>query len=321
MRNKNTWVNFGIGVGAYLLLILLVRQNVELFSYTPELLVLGTLAMYMIIGFMQRHGDKRAGRIAVILPYGVGVTMYAVARILKSADLMALFKKIVPQIYQPLNKISILMDQEISRDIIVAVLMMGFVVVSMLTLEIGRSMAASESSVMKFCYNIVLVWGVHFYLFMGAYAFAAMNPAFMSDIKMKNLFAVGMTLAIFLVYFLVGRACRNISLQIVQFLSCISISVSAMIMYVLGMLFIWDIGIYERYILPVATSFIGVMCKEIGQATGETAKVISQYGITASLIMSIVPSVLIFVGKLASMLEEDIQANEEVKNEIKVENK
>ena len=37
--------------------------------------------------------------------------------------------------------------------------------------------------------------------------------------------------------------------------------------------------------------------------------------------MSIVPSVLIFVGKLASMLEEDIQANEEVKNEIKVENK
>ncbi|MBP3910775.1 MAG: hypothetical protein J6D39_04545 [Niameybacter sp.] len=79
MRNKNTWVNFGIGVGAYLLLILLVRQNVELFSYTPELLVLGTLAMYMIIGFMQRHGDKRAGRIAVILPYGVGVTVYAVA--------------------------------------------------------------------------------------------------------------------------------------------------------------------------------------------------------------------------------------------------
>ena len=92
-------------------------------------------------------------------------------------------------------------------------------------------------------------------------------------------------------------------------------------MYALGMLSIWDIGIYERYILPVATSFIGVMCKEIGQATGETAKVISQYGITASLIMSIVPSVLIFVGKLASMLEEDIQANEEVKNEIKVENK
>lgn len=248
MRNKNTWVNFGIGVGAYLLLILLVRQNVELFSYTPELLVLGTLAMYMMIGFMQRHGDKWAGRIAVILPYGVGATMYAVARILKSADLMALFKKIVPQIYQPLNKISLLMDQEISRDIIVAVLLIGFVVVSILALEIGRSMAASESSVVKFCYNIVLVWGVHFYLFMGAYAFAAMNPAFMSDIKMKNLFAVGMTLVIFLVYFLVGRACRNISLQIVQFLSCISVSVSAMIMYALGMLFIWDIGIYERYI-------------------------------------------------------------------------
>lgn len=304
MRNKNMWMNVGIAVGAYLLLILLARYNVELFKFAPMILVIGALAMYMMIGFMQRKEDKWGGRIAVILPYIISGVIYTVARIGQNTELIALFRKIVPQVYQPLNKITFLMDQQLSRDALTGILLIVFAVLALVMLELGRRMSISESNVAKFFYNAVLVWGVHFCLFLMIHGLIAGNPAFMNDEKMKNLFAVGVTLAIFFVYFLVGRACKTISQQVVQFLSCASISLSAFIMYGLGQMLVWDIGIYERYILPVATSFIGTMCRALGVATGATGTVISQYGVVASFIMIIVPTILIFVGKLASIPEE-----------------
>ena len=316
MRNKNTWINFGIGLGAYLLLILLVRYNIELFKFTPVLLVVGALVMYMMIGLIQRSEDKWGGRIAVVLPYILSGGMYIVARIGQNTELIALFRNIVPQVYQPLNKITKMMHQEISRDGMVAILMIVFVVLALFMLEIGRRIGNGESNMAKFFYNNVLVWGMHFYLFLVIHALILAHPVFMSNHKMRNLFAVGTTLIIFIVYFLVGRACKTIRQQLVQFLSCMSVSLTALMMYGLGNLLVWDIGIYERYILPVAASFIGTMCKGLGNATGAAGIVISQYGVVATLIMISVPTILIFVGKLASIPEEN--AEEKTKVEAKV---
>lgn len=320
MRNKSTWFNFGIGVGAYLLLILLAKQSVELLSFAPTLLVVGTLSMYLMIGFMQKDDGIWGGRLAVILPYIIGGIIYGIGRVGKNTELIALFRKIVPQVYQPLNKISLAIDQSVSRDILIVLLSIGFIVLGIVMLELGQRIKASDKNVAKFTYNLVLVWGIHFYLFLGTYAVLLLNPKFMSDSRLNILFAVGMTCVLFIVYFFAGRACRTISNKILQFLSCSSVSITGLMMYGLGLFLIWNIGIYERYMLPIATSFIGTICKAIGVATGAEAATVSRYGVLASVMMILIPVLLIFMGKVASIPEKSKEALQaDLEEEMKVE--
>lgn len=321
MQNKSIGINFGIGIGAYLLLILLATQNTELLKFAPTLIVVGTVCMYLMIGFMQQGCEIWGGRIAVILPYIVGSIVYGVARIGKDQELIALFRRIMPQVYQPLDKLSLILDQKLSRDVLTIILSIIMLVMGLAMLEVGRKIKLSDKNIHKFIYNTAVVWGVHFYLFLGVFAVVKKNPYFLNDNRLKTLFAVGITLVLFIVYFLTGRACRTINQKVIQFLSCASVSVTALMMYGFGVLLVWDIGIYERYILPVATSFIGTMCKAIGIATGAKGLVISQYGLTASMIMILIPAVLIFVGKLTSIADNSkiglgIDQSSEVEIEI-----
>ena len=320
MQNKSIGVNFGIGIGAYLLLILLAKQNTELLKFSPTLIVVGIVCIYLMIGFMQQEDGIWGGRIAVILPYIIGSIVYCAARISKNQELIALFRKILPQVYQPLDKLILALDQRLSRDVLTIILGIIMLVIGLAMLEIGRKIKSSNKTIYKFIYNTAVVWGVHFYLFLGVFAVVKKNPYFLTDNRLKTLFAVGMTLVLFIVYFLTGRACRTINQKVLQFLSCVSISVTALMMYGFGMLLVWDIGIYERYILPVATSFIGTICKAIGVATGAKGLVISQYGLAASMIMILMPTVLIFVGKLTSIGDESkIDLGIDLSSEIEIE--
>lgn len=301
MKNRNNISNFCIGVLAYLIFILLAYLNFKLFSFVPVLLIIGILGNYFILGAILNEKGIWGGRIAIISTYAVGGIIYTVGRLLINTELIATFRRLIPQVYHSVGILEQWTYGKITRDTLIAVFMVVFLILSLLVLEFGKRVKISTKERSGFTYNVVLVWMVHFYLFMPIHIIVSKFTSLMNDTKQSLIFGAIMTIILFVTYFFLGKESRTLKSKVLQCLSSSTITLTAIILYVLGLLFIVDIGVYERYMLPVVTSYIGTLCRSLGIMTGANVKVVSQYGFLATSIMIIVPTLMITVGKFTSL--------------------
>ena len=310
MKNRNNINSFCIGVLTYLIFILLAYLNFQLFSFSPVLLIIGALGSYFILGaFLDKKGIW-GGRIAIVSTYIVGGIIYTIGRVIINTTLIATFRRMIPQVYHLVGATGQWASQSVSRDIRIALAMIIFLILSLLALEFGQRVKESTKELSSFAYNSILVWMGHFYLFMLTHAIVSKYTNLMNDEKQRLIFGAIMTIILFVSYFFLGKACRTLKSKVLQCLSSSTITLTAIILYVLGLVFVLDIGIYERYILPIATSYIGTLCRALGIAVGANGKVIAQYGFLASSIMIIIPTLMITVGKLSSISNDELLVEE-----------
>ncbi|MDA3734165.1 hypothetical protein PBV87_22080 [Niameybacter massiliensis] len=298
---KNNLLSFGIGALTYLLLILLAYFNFELFKFAPILIVLGTCGTYLLLGCLLDKKGIWGSRIAIFLTYiGAGI-IYAVGRGIQSTELITVFRRMVPQVYHSIGKLGGAIGVEISRDVDVAIGLAVLLIVALGMLELGRIIRGSKGQAWGVCYNLILTGTGYFYLFMITHIIVMAFPTLMNDSKQKMIFGAIMTIVIFVTCFFLGKLCRTLQSRVLQCLSSCGITVMLFVLYGLGVFLIWDIGIYERYMLPVATSYIGTLCRSLGVVLGAKAQVISQYGVVASSLMILAPTLLIIAGKFSSL--------------------
>lgn len=312
MKNRNNISNFCIGVLAYLIFILLAYLNFKLFSFVPVLLIIGVLGNYFILGAILNEKGIWGGRIAIISTYAVGGIIYTMGRLFINTELIAAFRRLVPQVYHSVGILEQWTYEKVSRDTLIAIFMIVFLILSLLVLEFGKKIKVSTKELGTFTYNIVLVWMVHFYLFMLTHSIVSKFTSLMNDNKQSLIFGAIMTIILFVTYFFLGKECRTLKSKVLQCISSSTITLTAIILYVLGLVFIVDIGVYERYMLPVATSYIGTLCKSLGIMTGANGKVIAQYGFLATSIMIIIPTLMITVGKFSSLSNNEKEVEETI---------
>lgn len=312
MKNKNNISNFCIGVLAYLIFILLAYLNFKLFSFVPVLLIIGVLGNYFILGAILNEKGIWGGRIAIISTYAVGGIIYTMGRLFINTELIATFRRLVPQVYHSVGILEQWTYEKVSRDTLIAIFMIVFLILSLLVLEFGKKIKVSTKEPSAFTYNIVLVWMVHFYLFMLTHTIVSKFTSLMNDNKQSLIFGAIMTIILFVTYFFLGKECRTLKSKVLQCISSSTITLTAIILYVLGLVFIVDIGVYERYMLPVATSYIGTLCRSLGIMTGANGKVIAQYGFLATSIMIIIPTLMITVGKFSSLSNNEKEVEETI---------
>lgn len=312
MKNKNNISNFCIGVLAYLIFILLAYLNFKLFSFVPVLLIIGVLGNYFILGAILNEKGIWGGRIAIISTYAVGGIIYTMGRLFINTELIATFRRLVPQVYHSVGILEQWTYEKVSRDTLIAIFMIVFLILSLLVLEFGKKIKVSTKEPSAFTYNIVLVWMVHFYLFMLTHSIVSKFTSLMNDNKQSLIFGAIMTIILFVTYFFLGKECRTLKSKVLQCISSFTITLTAIILYVLGLVFIVDIGVYERYMLPVATSYIGTLCRSLGIMTGANGKVIAQYGFLATSIMIIIPTLMITVGKFSSLSNNEKEVEETI---------
>lgn len=305
MKNINNISNFCIGVLAYLIFILLAYLNFKIFSFIPILLIIGVLGNYFVLGAILNEKGIWGGRIAIISTYAVGGITYIMGRILINTELIATFRRLIPQVYHSVGILEQWTYERVSRDTLIAICMIVFLILSLCILEFGKRIRVSTKEYSSFTYNIILVWMVHFYLFMLTHGIVSKYTSLMNDSKQSLIFGAIMTIILFVTYFFLGKECRTLESKMLQCISSSVITLTAIILYILGLVYIVDIGIYERYMLPVATSYIGSLCRALGIVTGANVKVIAQYGFLATSIMISIPTLMIIVGKFSSLSNDE----------------
>ncbi|MGL4799816.1 MAG: hypothetical protein ACRCWY_10555 [Cellulosilyticaceae bacterium] len=299
--NKEFWKSLLAVVGGYVLFTWLITDNWGTYKYMPLLVLIGSLGTFFFIGSLLHKKVNLVGTaIGIFLPHIIGDIIYIVGINQQSEACIKLFRQIVPHVYMSRSFLDFAQLQPSTKIIIMTLIIIPLSIGAVILGSKGREAVRTSG---KWFFNNTLVWATHFFMFLVLTNLATKNPKIFSDQQAMMVFAILATLVIFIGYFFTGRACHTIKNVVGQVTSMISVTLTGLILYV-GMLFVMvDAGIFERYILPVATSFIGIMCKELAIMTGATAKLISQYGFLATGIMLIVPVVLLCVGKFVSQSE------------------
>lgn len=326
---KNFIVSLMISLGVYTLFSILVGMNAGTVKYMAPMMVLASLAVSFIIGgLISKHVHQVAILIAVGLPYAVGAVFYSLGRIFTSHQLIAVYRQFLPQVYFNADSIAKLLPSGTGREIVVGVGIVVTMILSYLCVQAGIKLKQTQKTWGKFIYNVVLVWGVQFCLFTAYEILVSAVPRILVDEQVKFYFAFIGTIIIFMIYFFVGRSCLTIKNQLLQVVSMMSASVTSFVIYALaiglGVPFgMWmEIGIYERYVLPIGTSFFGVICEAIGKMTGAMGGDVRNYGMFATCLLVMIPTLLIYMGKYAStgaVEQVAVEGAEEVQEEIKEE--
>lgn len=304
--HKTFWKQLAVMIVGYLIYAYLIASNWGTFKYLSIFVLLGAFITYFLLGAWtaKAHFDVTAV-LGIVLPYGLATTFYYMGLAEKSETYIRLFRALTPQVYgstdflEPFIPVTMLPS---NKYLILTVIIIPLAYASY---WLGGYCKRSEKSAVKWLYNNLLVWGIHYFLFVALTNIMTSYPKILTDERARILFAFIGTVILFGAYFLAGRICRTLPGKVGQITSVLSVTVTSVILYI-GMLFlVVEGGVFERYMLPVATSFFGILCRQIGLWTGATAKVISQYGFIATLIMILIPTVMIVVGKYASLSDEE----------------
>lgn len=299
--DKTFWKSLFVVLGGYGVCVYLILNNWNTYKYMPAIVLIGFLSVFFVLGsLLHKRMHQGAVLIGVFLPHIIGDFIYVCALNMKDQVLIKVFREMVPHVYMGADLVPFDVLPSTKLIIMTAVV----IPLSFGAVVLGSHWRKSNSTISKWSYNSILVWAVHFVVFVTLTNVATVYPRIFTEQKEMMIFAMGATILLFVAYFFAGRACHTLKNPIAQITSMLSVSATGACLYIGTLLLIGDAGVFERYILPVATSFIGIMCKQIGVMTGATAKVISQYGIIATFLMLVAPLILFYVGKLASISEE-----------------
>lgn len=292
-------------LAGYFVFAYLISSNWGTFKYLPTFVVIGALGVFFILGGLLHNKKTKVGVIvAIVTPHMIADLFYVLGLQFKNSFFIELFRQVVPHVQSSMKLVEQigLRDTLPSTRIAIATIMM--IPLSYLAMVLGSKLRVSIKSSGKWVYNNILVWVVHFILFVVFTNVVTTFPSILKDEKTALMFAFLSTSILFVVYFFTGRGCLTIKNPIGQFTSMISVTATSLMLYIGTLLLFMNSGIFERYILPVATSFIGIICKKIGIMTGASAEIISRYGILATILMILAPVIIVYIGKVASLPDE-----------------
>ncbi|MGL4363369.1 MAG: hypothetical protein ACRCSG_08930 [Cellulosilyticaceae bacterium] len=308
--NRNFWITL-IGILLpYSIFAYLMAWNWDSMRYFPIVMVIASLCLFFIVGTMlNKKINILASFIAVILPNIIADTCYFIALQTQNTRYIEYTRSIVPHTYGSISLWSGVAPS--TRFIIMTVII---TILSVSAVLIGAYISEKRNTLVNWSYNNVIAWFGHFILFTILISIVSKFPLVMFQEKEKLILTFGVTALIFVVYLFIGRFCRNIKNPIIHLTSMMSVTVTALIYYIMIFVVPNSSSRFEYYILPVANSFFGVMCQKLGEAMGNIATKYSQFGFLATAIMIFIPVILMYIGNKASISEEN-------KVENKIENK
>ncbi|MGL4738385.1 MAG: hypothetical protein ACRCW2_13120 [Cellulosilyticaceae bacterium] len=294
--------NAVILLGGYLVFTLVANVAAGvLVQYMPMVLLFGLLTSAMIMGYgVSKESKKWLDILFVGIPYVLGMVCYGCARLLQNGDLIKVYRTIVPAVYAQIDLMNQITFGMIQRDVLVVVTLLMVATLTYGAVRFGMWVKTAETTNKKLIYNNVLVWGVHFYMMALLGQLVLQNPQLQMDNKLRMISGGIVTLVIFIVYFVIGKYSKNLEHGWLQVMSYLSVTLTAVGMYIASLLLIYPSGRYEVYVLPVAQSFFGVIGKALATALGEKAEFISQYGIVVSILLMLLPGLLVFIGNHTS---------------------
>ncbi|MGL4345212.1 MAG: hypothetical protein ACRCTE_08450 [Cellulosilyticaceae bacterium] len=314
---KDSIRNVSIILVAYILLVGVTNSASSiLVEFMPTVLLFGTLITSVITGYLMRPQGRRGFElVAIIIPYLLGVGVYGIARILKSAEWIALYRKMMPHCYAQVSLLNKITFERLPKDMQVILAVALIAMLSYVCMRLGMKLQRSQKTVCKLIYNNILLWGIHFYMFAILGGLVTLMPRMLTDDGVRITSGAVVTVVIFVVYFVIGKYSKTFENIGMQMLSCCSVTLTATVMYVASLLLVYPSGRYEIFIIPVAQSFFGVMGKELAMVLGQSADYISQYGYVVSVLLLLVPMVLVCIGNVTSRPTLVLQdENEEVSN-------
>lgn len=281
-------------------------------QYMPSVLLFALLATAMFMGYRGNSDNKKwIDGLFVAIPYLLGMGCYMVARMLQNGDWIKSYRMIVPAAYAQLDLMKKLTFGALGQDLLVGLTLFLAAVLTYVGIRVGMCVKTGETIAKKLVYNNVLLWGIHFYMMALLGQVIISNPKLQMDDTQRMVSGAIVTVMIFVVYFFIGKWSKAFTSMGLQLVSCMSVTLTALGMYVASLFLIYPSGRYEVYILPVAHSFFGVIGKELALLLGAKAEFISQYGMVVSLLLILMPMVLVCVGNRAARTQEKVWVDAE----------
>lgn len=308
MGKKEFWNNVILSMGAQIFIAILVYITWGAAKYVPGMILLFSLGVYFIVGRVSKKLDNAYLRtLAILVPHIIGIAIYFFGKTIGvTGKLIKVFRLGFPQTYNTADLMAAWGADSLGRSSLIIIAAILIAILTVVQFNLGSRFANKRSSISATYNNIMVILTANYILAFFATQCINWNNKIMVPSKAHSVFATVMGIVIVATYMFIGRYSRKTEQSKVWHMISLGtpVLISA-IMYGLVKLGVYQALRYEIFIMPTANSIFGDLAKKIGIMLGNGAEYISQYGLIASILIWIIPTVWMIIG--SSVGKEDLK--------------